>query len=79
MNQKTKSLTLNQLDFSLEKSYRISQAEIIAGPLGRILKASGLNQVATLLRNSRPLGIRPNALLNQIANAVGTGSPRPHD
>jgi len=43
------------------------------------LKASGLNQVATLLRNSRPLGIRPNALLNQIANAVGTGSPRPHD
>ena len=28
--------------------------------LGRILKASGPNQVATLLRNSRPLGIRPN-------------------
>ena len=47
--------------------------------LGRILKASGLNQVATLLRNSRPLDISPNAPLNQIANAVGTRDLRPHD
>ncbi|MBW8201112.1 hypothetical protein [Flagellimonas abyssi] len=46
--------------------------------LGRILKASGLNQVATLLRNSRPLGIRPNAPLNQIASAVGTRNLRPN-
>ncbi|WP_262917845.1 hypothetical protein [Allomuricauda sp. F6463D] len=28
-----------------------------------------------MLRNSRPLDIRPNALLNQIAKTVGTGSP----